>query len=672
MYSCFVGRSVVLTDTTDASAIVCATLESNESHITAIAKFPSSIAGTVILRQASSPENAATSVCVDLFRVTGTDNSTVETLGWDLYSSPVPADTTNTELSRRCTNIGNVETDLTTRHGRLSASLQKGQNVKCFVDLNLNVRSAIGKTLAIKSSDGSIVSCGTVRQVMKRNTLTRISRDGVKGVVKMSQDSMYDPTRIEVNITGLQSLGGGYHIHEWPVPQKLETAEAVCDPSRVAGHFNPNNIVVSNSPSAGTGTVDQYEIGDISGKFGLLTGKTELIAAYTDFNLPLFGVNSVIGRSIVIHKAAGGARWVCANIESTEEMRIAQITFTYPYIGYIVFQQPRADWYYAETQIYVELDMNAQTGKSLNHKWHIHEKMVGMDSLETNGRCVSTGGHYNPYQVDLEGNYASQCSPTNPHRCEVGDVAKKHGNIDIGTTSEGKQRYLFTDVDLPLSGPLSIIGKSVVIHGANNGGERVSCANIYELPKRVVKVEKWSQMESASVSGYVKLSENAAGCLSGVSSTEINLNNLASQAGGLHVHLYPVPPDTASPCSPANVGGHFNPFGVDVNASPANGAGSDDQYEVGDLSGRYGNPLNGKASIDVTEVDTFVPLRGPLSVVGRSIVIHKADSSRWLCGNIMEDTTATKGVLYKAMASFKEGTIQGSITLVSMLMKCES
>nr|XP_022308320.1 uncharacterized protein LOC111114322 [Crassostrea virginica] len=276
------GRSVVLTDTSNASAIVCATLESSESHITAIAKFPSSIAGTVILRQASSPENAATSVCVDLFRVMETDNSTVETLGWDLYSSPVPADTTNTELSRRCTNIGNVETDLTTRHGRLSASLQKGQNVNCFVDLNLNVQSAIGKTLAIKSSDGSIVSCGTVRLVMKRNTLTRISRDGVKGVVKMSQDSMYDPTRIEVNITGLQSVGGGYHIHEWPVPQKLETAEAVCDPSHVAGHFNPNNIVVSNFPSAGTGTVDQYEIGDISGKFGLLTGKTELIAAYTD------------------------------------------------------------------------------------------------------------------------------------------------------------------------------------------------------------------------------------------------------------------------------------------------------------------------------------------------------------------------------------------------------
>lgn len=215
--------------------------------------------------------------------------------------------------------------------------------------------SLFGKTLAIKSSDGTILSCATIRQVMKRTTMTRISRDGVKGTIKLTQESMYDPTVIDVNVTGLQSLAGGYHIHEWPVPQKLLKTETVCDGSHVAGHFNPNNVVASGSPSAGTGTVDQYEIGDISGKFGSLNGKSELMETYTDYNLPLFGVNSVIGRSFVIHKAAGGARWVCANIESTDEMRIAQITFTYPYIGYIVFQQPILNWFNAELRSMLNL-----------------------------------------------------------------------------------------------------------------------------------------------------------------------------------------------------------------------------------------------------------------------------------------------------------------------------
>jgi Cu/Zn superoxide dismutase len=556
--------------------------------------------------------------------------------------------------------------DLTAKHAKLNANLVKGQNVRCFVDTSLNVQSILGKSLAIKSNDGAILSCGTIRQVMKRDTVTRFSRDGVKGYIKFSQESMYDPTIIEVNVTGLKNLAGGYHVHSWPVPQKLGKTETVCDGSHVAGHFNPNNIVAANSPSAGTGTPDQYEIGDISGKFGLLTGKSELITTYMDYNLPLYGSNSVIGRSIVIHKQAGGARWVCANIESTDEMRIAEITFTYPYIGYMVFQQSLQNWYHAETQIYMELDMVAQTGKSSAHKWHVHTNMVGTDSLVATGRCLSAAGHFNPYEVDLKGNYATQCNPSNPLRCEVGDVANKHGKIDIGTTSEGKQRYFFTDVDLPLSGPMSIIGKSVVIHGANGGGERVSCANIYELPKRVVKVSEWRQMASSNVNGYVKVTENSAGCLNGISETEINVKNLGSQASGLHVHEYPVPKDGDSPCSPGNVGGHFNPFGVDVNTSPANGAGSDDQYEVGDLSGRYGSPCDGKNNVDMTDMDTNVPLRGPLSIVGRSIVIHKTDASRWLCGTIVEDTSVTKGEMYMAKAAFSEGDIQGTITLVSI------
>ncbi|XP_062566582.1 uncharacterized protein LOC134228900 isoform X1 [Saccostrea cucullata] len=658
------GRSVVLTDTTNPNSTVCTTLESSETHFTASAIFPSNIAGKITFRQASSPNNAPMSMCVDLYRVTDTDNTTVGEFSWEVFTKSVSADTSIVALSQRCSNIGSLDTDLTSTHGKLSVSLQQGQNVRCFVDKSLTMQSLVGKSLAIKSSDGTIVSCGTIRQVMKRSTMTRFSRDGVKGYIKFSQESMYDPTTVDVNVTGLQSLAGGYHIHKWPVPQKLTKMEKVCDPSYVSGHFNPNNIDVNTSPSPGTGTPDQYEIGDISGKFGVLNGKSDLVDTFTDYNLPLYGMHSVIGRSIVIHKQSGGARWVCANIESTEEMRIAQITFTYPYIGYMVFQQPLMNWYQAETQIYVELDMMTQTGQSTDHKWHVHEKMVGMDSLDSTGRCSSTAGHYNPYQVDLEGNYASQCSSSNPLRCEVGDVANKHGNIDIGTSAEGKQRYFFTDVDLPLSGPLSIIGKSVVIHGANKGGERMSCGNIYELPKRVVKVDKWSQMVSSSMGGYVKLTEDSAGCLSGVTTTEINLNNLASQASGLHVHEYPVPTGSDSPCSPASVGGHFNPFEIDVNTSPANGAGTDDQYEIGDLSGRYGSPLNGKTSIAMTDMDTNVPLRGPLSVVGRSIVIHKADSSRWLCGDIMEDTEVTKGVMYKAKATFASGDIQGTITLM--------
>jgi Cu/Zn superoxide dismutase len=50
------------------------------------------------------------------------------------------------------------------------------------------------------------------------------------------------------------------------------------------------------------GTLDQYEMGDLSGKFGNLDNKKKYTTIYNDTMLPLFGPRSVLGRSVVIHK----------------------------------------------------------------------------------------------------------------------------------------------------------------------------------------------------------------------------------------------------------------------------------------------------------------------------------------------------------------------------------
>ena len=63
------------------------------------------------------------------------------------------------------------------------------------------------------------------------------------------------------------------------------------------------------------GTDDQYEIGDMSNKYGSFKGLTQYQGTHEDYNLPLFGKNSIILRSVVIHNPLpGNKRWVCANI----------------------------------------------------------------------------------------------------------------------------------------------------------------------------------------------------------------------------------------------------------------------------------------------------------------------------------------------------------------------
>lgn len=66
-----------------------------------------------------------------------------------------------------------------------------------------------------------------------------------------------------------------------------------------------------------------------------------------------------------------------------------------------------------------------------------------------------------------------------------------------------------------------------------------------------------------------------------------------------------------------------------------------DKYELGDLSGKFGN-LAGIASIDKKVVDVQLDLFGRDSILNRAYVIHRDDStgSRWICANIIPDSSS--------------------------------
>lgn len=78
-----------------------------------------------------------------------------------------------------------------------------------------------------------------------------------------------------------------------------------CSDSNVMDHFNPFSWNVSASPAPGSGTVDEYETGDISGKFGMLTDQNQTQTRYLDGNMPMTGPNSIVGRSLVVHYTNG-------------------------------------------------------------------------------------------------------------------------------------------------------------------------------------------------------------------------------------------------------------------------------------------------------------------------------------------------------------------------------
>lgn len=129
-----------------------------------------------------------------------------------------------------------------------------------------------------------------------------------------------ESVRVNMDIASLPSLAGApfqYHIHENLAP----LGEINC--SYTGGHLNPYN----GNPNASN--VDELEVGDLSGRHGLITKddiepglvtkhtyKTEYVDQYISLNpdSPAFIGN---GRSVTFHYA-NGTRFACSNITNVE------------------------------------------------------------------------------------------------------------------------------------------------------------------------------------------------------------------------------------------------------------------------------------------------------------------------------------------------------------------
>ena len=72
------------------------------------------------------------------------------------------------------------------------------------------------------------------------------------------------------------------------------------------------------------------------------------------------------------------------------------------------------------------------TSTGLN--WHVHRFPVDL-TLDPAPRCLNNyvGGHYDPFAVRSNPNYATDCNPDNRTACEVGDLTGKFGQLNFKT-----------------------------------------------------------------------------------------------------------------------------------------------------------------------------------------------------------------------------------------------
>jgi len=107
------------------------------------------------------------------------------------------------------------------------------------------------------------------------------------------------------------------------------------------------------------------------------------------------------------------------------------------------------------------------------------------------------------------------------------------------------------------------------------------------------------------------------------------ITGLAPGLHGFHVHEFG---DTTDGCTSA--GAHFNPHGK------THGGPGDDERHAGDL-GNVTAGQDGKASINVT--DKVMSLCGPMSIVGRTMVVHADPDDLGKGGVELSKTTGNAG-----------------------------
>ena len=350
----------------------------------------------------------------------------------------------------------------------------------------------------------------------------------------------------------------------------------------------------------------------------------------SDDNLDLYGIYSIIGRSIVIH-FQNGSRFVCANIgypdslDTTPETGLLYSPFRNVFTGNIFYRQHMASS--SAASVYTNLIRIMGDANTTGHNWHVHDAPLDLAGVD----CSVAGPHYNPRNVDIspESDYSSTCGNNTlalQMGCEIGDLSNKGAPFDVGVDRVVKQFY--SDTDLPLLSTASTEGflindRSTVIHSENRGAPRIACANLTSYQP----LEAVARFNENGVTGTIQFFQRSP---YDPTQVFVNLKGLGSRTAGYHVHEYPVGPG-ASParCAGRYAGGHLNPTGITMAGTTS------DQFEVGDLSGKFGS-LSGQNDFYRMYVDPNIPLFGPFSILDRSLVIHEDDpeGTRFVCSDI--------------------------------------
>lgn len=687
--------------------VVCGNIIDTRNVKTAEAVFESQIAGKVTLR---GNEDDTTLISLDLYHI----KSKVTTRhDWKLLASDI---LDNRPSEERCKYLeavfdpNNVDDsgcklneatkcrmgDLTRKHGQIQVAGQGKSTRTTIVDLNLPL-SALGGSRSLflviyqpvstssKQKPG-IASCAQINLVNTRKIEANFNMDGVRGTIKMSQRHITEPTFISYDLFGLEGNIKHQTIRELPlsIPTSNDNNK-LC--SALGNIFNPYKT--PQMVNSGSTAIDSLPVGNLSAKHGQLSVidseyEDHYMGEFIDLSVQLFGPHTVVGRSILLHKNNGDP-WVCSNLDYIDEsVKLAVATFYYPVVGLISFQQLSEDSH-AETGVLVEVYNPNSEKSSDGHNWMIHLKPAMADFYNWSQRCESSGEIFDPLQAsagissDLYNRQCQLSKLSEPMRCRSGDTSLKSGfKLSLPVSHINRSRYYYTDLFLPITGPNSIVGKSVVIYDEASPvqrGNRLACSTIKMVHPLKAAIKSWNSGPSipSAVTGFVTFNQESKFKTTKV---KIDLNGFNGNVENYAIHDVWTMDDREFPCSNDSLYDIYDPYDNEksLQLPPSAHYGSlatVDRVRVGDMSRKHGT-FEGLQVAQKSYQDANLPLFAPHSIIGRSMILRAAvNDFRWVCGNIELDYDKGESREIVGLASFDEprSKIAGYVRFVQLEYK---
>ncbi|XP_064474379.1 uncharacterized protein LOC135388639 isoform X2 [Ornithodoros turicata] len=461
-----VGRTLVLRGI-QTGRMACAAVSPQVPPNTYVAYFHGVVAGHMYVRQSGS----YSTVYSQLYWINGTRKDTL--VNWRLLRDDMKFPSTDAERETGPQN-GSPPAIYS---GREPLSAGKAPNLESAYSYNILTRlpamDSITQPLRVSlqhSRTGATLSSARLKPLAPKHATGNMGAPFGEAV--FHQTSPFEQTLAIIKFDNLRNGATNFRVSRI----SLSYRDTQCPPSGAT--FDPQRHDSLGVPPPTFGTPDQYALGDLSGKYGLLIGKDTAYYRILDPTLPLYGPNSIIGRALTVYRT-DTIPLVCVNIIPVgKKLVTGQVILNKPISGNIILSQT-ANNPDDDTYISAELCWSEHSNSTVDHNWHIHEQ--GLQTVRpghSTTHCQPAGGHYNPDRADKDGVYFSHCSKWAQFRCEAGDLSSRLETLSIPPCTHGMAKYHFVDSNVALSGPSSVLGRSIVIHSAHYGGTRVICGNI--------------------------------------------------------------------------------------------------------------------------------------------------------------------------------------------------